>query len=252
MFSVKQPDFSANRILLEGAYNVRDVGGYSTCDGRFTRPNTLFRADSLHALTINDQETLNELGIRTIIDLRRPHEIERFPNMLAQSEFINYLNIPFYHGWRELFSEEKRPRSLAELYIAILDNCHDTIWQVLTAVAEPANYPLIVHCQVGKDRTGLLIALLLWSANVPEHIIVADYALSNSYLQPVLNGYRQKAVQYGYGQKYFDHILKSPPDAMRQTLLHLHQEYGSVANYLRIVGLDDFQLKALKEILVFP
>lgn len=252
MPEVIRPDFSANRIRLEGAYNVREVGGYSTRDGRFTRSGNLFRADSLHALTLADQQTINKLGIRTIIDLRHPQEARRYPNILARSEFINYLNIPFYHGWRDLFPEGQRPRSLAELYTTILDNCHETIWRVLTAVANPKNYPLLVHCQVGKDRTGMLIALLLWAANVPEAVIVADYALSNSYLQPILNDYRQQAVARGYHQGNFKQLLQSPPRAMQITLHHLHQKYGSVNNYLRIVGLDDDQLRTLRHILVFP
>lgn len=246
-----QLNYSTNRIKLEGAYNVREVGGYSTEDGRFTRPGTLFRADSLHALTLADQKTINELGIRTIIDLRHPSETKRYPNILAQSEFIKYLNIPFYHGWRDLFPQGQMPRTLAELYTTILDNCHESIWQVLTAVANPANYPLMVHCQVGKDRTGMLIALLLWAANVSEDVIVADYALSNSYLKPIVNEFQQTSAN-GMTQEHYDQILKSPPEAMRQTLHHLHKKYGSVNNYLRIVGLDDVQLRSLQKILVFP
>ncbi len=252
MLKVRCPDFSSNRIQLEGAYNVREVGGYSTRDGRFTKPGILFRADSLHALTLADQQTINNLGIGTIIDLRHPQETRRYPNIFAQSEFINYLNIPFYHGWRDLFPQGQRPRSLTELYTTILDNCHETIWQVLTAVANPQNYPLLVHCQVGKDRTGMLIALLLWAVNVPEEVIVADYALSSSYLQPILNDYRQQATARGYHQRYFQQLLKSPPKAMQNTLHHLHHKYSSVTNYLRIVGLDEDQLRTLRHILVFP
>ena len=252
MLKELHPNYFANRIKLEGAYNVREVGGYYTQDGRYTRPGTLYRADSLHALTLTDKKTIAELGIRTIIDLRHPRETIKFPNILAQSEFINYLNIPFYHGWRDLFPKDQPPRTLAELYIAILDHCHESIWKVLTAVANPDNYPLMVHCQVGKDRTGMLIALLLWAANVPEEVIVADYALSNSYLRPVLNHFRQQAINSGFNAGYYDNVLKSPPQAMQATLHHLHVKYGSIDNYLRIVGLNDIQLQTLRLILVFP
>lgn len=237
--------------MLEGAYNVRDMGGYMTGDGRVLRHHTLFRADSLHALTTNDQQTLFNLGIRTIIDLRHPKEAVLYPNVFARSERITYLNIPFYAGWRTLFPQGTMPESLTHLYTAVLDNCHPSIQQVLTAVANPRHYPLLVHCQIGKDRTGLLIALLMGLLGVPFRSIAADYAVSYDYLQPILHQYRQEAASNGRSPAQFEQLLQARPESIIDTLCHLQYTYGGFANYFHKLGLADSQLDAIRRILTF-
>ncbi len=240
-----------NRIMLEGAYNVRDMGGYMTGDGRVLRHHILYRADSLHALTANDQQTVFNLGIRTIIDLRHPKEAVLYPNVFARSEQITYLNIPFYAGWRSLFPQGSMPESLTHLYTAVLDNCHQSIQQVLTAVANPNLYPLLVHCQIGKDRTGLLIALLMGLLGVAFKSIAADYAASYDYLQPIMHQYRQEAVWNGRNPAQFEQLLQARPESIVDTLCHLQYTYGSFANYFHKLGLTDHQLDAIRCILTF-
>lgn len=242
-------DVTLKRVRLEGAYNVRDIGGYVTADGRVVRPNMLFRSDSLHALTAADQEKLQSLGIRTIIDLRHPKEIKNYPNLFAQAPGIRYLNLPFYHGWRSLFPDGLRPNGLAHLYTTVLDNCQETIAPVMTAVTTPQNYPLLIHCQVGKDRTGMVVALLLSLLKVPEETIVADYALSHGYLQPVLEKYRQIARANRYNMDEFEQILLSPPQEMARTLHHLRQCYGSPEKYIVQLGLKPARLHRLRRFL---
>lgn len=241
--------FASNRIMLEGAYNVREMGGYMTGDGRLLRHHTLYRADSLHALTPDDQQSLLNLGIRTILDLRHPKEAALYPNVFARSPQITYLNIPFYAGWRSLFPQGTLPASLTHLYTAVLDNCHTTIHQVLTAVANPRHYPLLVHCQIGKDRTGLLIALLMGLVGVPFKTIAADYAVSYDYLQPILHQYRQQAQQHGRDASLFEQILQSRPKSITDTLCHLQFTYGSFANYFHTLGLTTGQQDAIRHTL---
>jgi protein-tyrosine phosphatase len=240
---------AVNHVLLEGAYNVRDVGGYMTNDGRVLRHRTLFRADSLHALTETDRHTLLDLGIRTIIDLRHPQETTRYPNVFAGSGQVTYLNIPFYQGWRSLFPEGTMPTNLTHLYTAVLDNCHHSINQVLTAVSNPHYYPLLVHCQIGKDRTGMLVALLLGLLGVPFKAIAADYAVSYDYLQPILDYYRQQAQSDGRNPFQFEQILQSKPESIIDTLCHLQYTYGSFAAYFQAVGLSSDQLDTIRHIL---
>lgn len=246
-----QPDtFTPNRIHLSGAVNVRDVGGYPTMDGRFIRPNTLIRADSLHALTPADRDKLVAYGIRTLIDLRHPKETSAYPNCMAADSRVRYVNQPLYPGWRSLFPAGTQPESVAHLYTRILDSCHADMGQVFTAVTRRDLFPLLVHCQVGKDRTGLFVALLLGLAGVPREIIVADYALSQRCLEPLTTQYAREAEELGRSRVLFDMLMTSPPEAMCATLDHLQQQYGGAAAYLRTIGLSDEDLARLRHQLI--
>src|SRR4051794_38848464 len=105
---MSQLDLPVRRIELEGCYNLRDIGGYATGDGRLTRWGNVFRADGLHRLPTASQEKLLGYGIRTIIDLRRPAELKTSPNVLAGSTTLTYLNI-------SLNEDEKRVLSMPSL-----------------------------------------------------------------------------------------------------------------------------------------
>src|SRR4051794_11067420 len=90
---MNQTELPVRRIEMDGCYNLRDIGGYSTSDGRLTRWGTVFRADGLHRLPPASQEKLLGYAIRTIIDLRRPAELAISPNVFATSTALTYLNI---------------------------------------------------------------------------------------------------------------------------------------------------------------
>lgn len=237
-------------MQLEGAYNVRHVGGYVTKDGRLTRPNLFFRSDSLHRLTAADQQQLLDSGLRTIIDLRRQTEVESQPNVFANSTVVNYRHLPLYNDWSEVVDDGRRLQGLAHLYQLILDYCHETICRVVAAIADPQTLPVLIHCAVGKDRTGIITALLLGATNVLEETIVADYALSYDYLTPLINEFRREAVRNGFDMDLYETFLRSPPQAMRQTLDHLSNNYGGVRAYLKTIGLRETQLVTLANQLV--
>ncbi|MCA9920749.1 MAG: tyrosine-protein phosphatase [Anaerolineales bacterium] len=239
-------DTIPHRLPLQGAYNVRDVGGYVTKDGRFLKPRTLIRADSLHNLTPADQQYLLDYGVRTIIDLRRSTEIEADPNVFADSTAVHYQNLPLHNGWKFIL-ENNRPDNLSHLYCSILDNAPKTIHAVMTAVSTPNAFPLIVHCQIGKDRTGVLMALLLGVVGVPDETIIADYAYSRDFLDPILEKYRLKIREQGGDISLFDMLTQSPPEAMADTLAHLKNTYGGIRPYLlHHIGLTDFQLDTVQ------
>lgn len=238
------------RLPLQGAYNVRDVGGYATKDGRFLKRRTLIRADSLHNLTPTDQQLLLDYGIRTIIDLRRADEINPDPNIFAGSTAVTYHNLPLHNGWHTIL-ENNRPDSLSHLYCSILDNAPETIHAVMTAVSNPNAYPLIVHCQVGKDRTGILIALLLGLVGVPDETIIADYAVSRNCLEPIVEEYRIKIRHQGRDVSLFDTLIQSPPEAMANMLAHLDEKYGGIRPYLlHHIGLTNAQLDSIQSQLI--
>jgi protein-tyrosine phosphatase len=241
--SIEMPQ---RRIILEGCYNLRDTGGYATADGRTTRWGVLLRADGLHRLPKTSQERLLAHPIRTIIDLRRPHELEESPNVFASSGEVDYLNISLV----EDPSEARTLPSLEELYKRMLDNSQPQIKQLFETLSTPGRFPVLIHCTAGKDRTGLVVALLLALANVPDETIAADYALSAEYLSPLFVELRHKIKQTGQDLAQFEKLLASRPEMMLETLDYLNHRYGGARQYLSELGLNENLLAFLQNSLV--
>jgi protein-tyrosine phosphatase len=246
------PAAPARHLPLGGTYNVRDVGGYTTHDGRTIRWRTLFRADSLHRLAEDGQAHLIEAGLQTIVDLRRDDELALAPNVLATSDRVRYVWISLApnptngEGRREL-----APDSLARTYRAIVDGRWTELREVLTALARPGAFPALVHCTAGKDRTGIVVALLLALAGVDHATIAEDYALSAAYLtDEFFADARVRAEAAGHDWEQYRNLLGCPADLMLATLADLDARFGGVEAYLRQIGLADDQIDALRSALV--
>lgn len=234
-------------LILSGAYNVRDIGGYATADGRTTRWRTLIRADSPHRLAPEAQRELLDLGLRTIIDLRRPAEIAQFPNLLATAPGLRYLQVALDSQAPE---EQATFPTLPEIYRAILDGAAAQLGQIVATLAAPSALPGLVHCQVGKDRTGLVIALILGAVGVPPETIIADYALSEAQLAGEFAArFEQRLRADGIPWEPYRALLVSPPNFMHDVLAYLDTEHGGPVGYLRAAGVRDYHLAALRDAL---
>jgi protein-tyrosine phosphatase len=215
-------------LVLDGARNVRDVGGYWTEDGRRTRWRTLLRADSLHRLTGAAQSELVDYGVRSVVDLRRPAEAAAAPSAFGGVQSVRYVQLPM--GSEPLLTAvDPVPRSLFETYRLGLEQRAEPIRQVLAFLTEPGTLPAVVHCTAGRDRTGLVIALALAVAGVPPRTIAHDYALSRRYLG--------------------DEPEHCSSAVMLQTLAWIDNQHGGANAYLRRAGLRPDQLGALREAL---
>ncbi|MCU0494157.1 MAG: tyrosine-protein phosphatase [Chloroflexaceae bacterium] len=240
-----------NRHLpLEGSYNLRDVGGYPTRDGGLIRWRTLLRADSLHALTPGAQAALLDYGLRTIVDLRRPAELRQQPNVFAASERVAYRHMPIFDDQSRLVTAAVLQPDLVTVYRLTLDNCQPQVRTVLEVAAQPETPPLLIHCTAGKDRTGLLIALLLGIAGVNDDMIAADYALTTRYLQPLLEQLRAQRQQEGVDMAVYERLLLSEPEHMAETLAYLNKQYGGVMGYAAAIGLSTDQCERIRHNLV--
>lgn len=238
----------ARHLQLAGTYNVRDTGGYATADGGATRWRTLLRGDSLHRLTAAGQAELIAAGLRTVVDLRRDSELAQAPNVFAASEQVRYHNIPLLDGASE---PAAMPRALGDIYVRILEASHAPIRAVFAALAETDAFPALVHCTAGKDRTGLIVALLLGNAGVPAATIVADYALSESYLAGgFVAELRERVTAAGGDWAALEPLLGSPEELMLQTLASIEGRYGGIPQYLRAIGVPDAHLDAARSALV--
>jgi protein-tyrosine phosphatase len=234
------------RLAWEGSFNARDLGGYATASGGFTRVGRLVRTDTLERLTEAGQAAVIAYGVRTIIDLRLPVELEAGPNPFAsrQNAGIAYLH-------HSLIDPEQRQEiansaNLSEHYRHNLNVSGARIAAILEAIADAREGAVLFHCQGGQDRTGLISAFLLDIAGVPEETIVADYTLTmecmrEGVLEFLENGPGERAER--------EQILKffSPhPEVMIDTLAFLHHEYGGPSAYLRQVGVSDSTIDLLR------
>ena len=232
-------------LKFAGTYNFRDVGGYPARNGGTIRWRTLFRSDSPHRLCEADRASLIGCGLRTAIDLRQTEELDEAPNAFAASAQITYRHLPLMSDAPSM--PEALP-ALVEIYRSILDDRGEQVGATLAALAAPGALPAVVNCTAGKDRTGVIVALVLGLAGVPEETIVADYALSGTYLAGVyLEEARQRAEARGFS---YDLQVLCEPDFMRSTLAHLKKRYGGIEAYVRATGLGDAEINQLRRAVV--
>lgn len=238
-------------IALEGAYNVRDIGGYPTHDGRQTRWRTLLRADSLHRLTPTAQRQLLDYGLGQVVDLRYSGEVSASPNPFAASEAVRYHNIPLFQPppANPTAATPPPPPSLDGLYRMILDYFPGQIKGVMENLLTHNGSAALVHCSAGKDRTGVIVALLLDNAGVPHEHIVHDYALTGGYLAPIMDDLRQGRPPTLTVEQY-EKMLACEPEYMQITLDYLTVQFGGSSAYLRHIGLSDTQVQSLHDWLV--
>lgn len=240
------PDKLQRHLALEKSYNIRDIGGYPTMDGSTTRWRTVLRADSLNHLSPESQSALLDYPIRTIIDLRRSSELRKAPDIFADVRSVRYLNISLLEDERQV----RNAGSLLALYRFMLEHCQEQIRRILRLLATEDAFPCLIHCTSGKDRTGLIIALLLSISNVPIHTIANDYALSQSYLAPHFALLRVQLAQDGHDVQRLEWLTPALPETMQATLAYLEEKYGNVQAYLQTLGLTDEHLESLRSSLV--
>jgi protein-tyrosine phosphatase len=242
-------------LAWDACYNARDVGGYPTVDGRRTRRRALVRSDDLYRLTPEGQAALREYGVRTVIDLRLAHELQRDPNPFAEQQggdgVPRYLNRPL-HDLDSVAAIEAAEPTHGE-YIVILEKNKGLVGAAIKAVAASlADGGVLVHCHGGKDRTGIVVALILSLVGVPREIIAEDYALSEACLEPSFSAWleEQRRVQGRLVERPL--WMFSPPEKMLSMLDYLDREYGGVEGYLEAVGVTQQEMAAIRTHLIAP
>ncbi|MET7297778.1 tyrosine-protein phosphatase [Embleya sp. NPDC005575] len=161
-------------------HNFRDLGGYRTADDRTVRWGVLYRSDSLGKLEGTDWETFLALDIRTVIDLRYPQEIA-YRGRVPIDASLTYHNLSIEHRPynQPALAEDVPPGPyLAARFAEVAEDGVREIREALALIAAADNAPLVFHCASGKDRTGLIAALVLALLGVGDEDIVADFALT--------------------------------------------------------------------------
>jgi protein tyrosine/serine phosphatase len=232
-------------LTWEGCLNVRDVGGYATEDGARIRWRTLLRADNLCGLTQVGRDALVSHGVRTIVDLRGISDPDSGTHPFgpdgSHAGTVGYWHWPIRDpADLELQQAFLATTTLVETYVLNVNRCGPRIAAIARAFAEAPDGGFLVHCHVGKDRTGLVIGLLLALAGVPRETIVADYALSEENLRPLYDARRAAGRDENWD------AWRSAPETMRALLDHLDQAYGGPRAYLAAAGLTDHELARVR------
>jgi len=230
------------RVLLEGAVNFRDIGGYRTQDGRQVQWGKVFRADGLSRLTDNDHRLMKHMGIRRIIDFRTPAEIKSSPDRLPGDGSMSHVNLAVSHGPIDFVEALKRlkkgdstwltPDFMVNGYVNNIDNFAHVWGGVINEVALSDGDPVVFHCTGGKDRTGTCAALILLSLGVPEETVIDDHQLSNIYIADLLPAVYASIASYGVDPDIVFPYLTAPRNCILAVLDHIRDKYGSAANYL--------------------
>jgi protein-tyrosine phosphatase len=237
-------------LAWEGCLNARDLGGYATEDGRETRWGTVVRSDCPAALTEAGRAALADYGVRAIVDLRLPAELADNPNPFAEpgDHGIVYTNVSFIDP---AAAPPDAVSTLAEDYLQMLDRYRLGVAEALAAIARAPDGAVLVHCAAGKDRTGLISALLLGLVDVPAETIAADYAMTAELLRPRERRWLEGLPPEERAEREAMLARYAPTaEVMLEVLEGLGERHGGVEPYLRSTGLGQDDLDRLRDRLV--
>ena len=229
----------------DGCRNARDLGGYPTRDGAETRWGAIVRSDNLAPLTPAGRDALVAYGVRTIVDLRRPREVAQFPNPFAEPgpHRIAYAHLPFEDPENDPPGE---PESLIAIYRFMMDTYAPRVGAIMTAIARAPAGGVLIHCVGGKDRTGLISAMLLDLAGVDRQTIGEDYALTTECLRPREEAWLASDPQERAERERLLKKFEARAEVMIESLDHLDGRYGGVEPYLTASGVSPDAIMALR------
>lgn len=239
----KNTDIAAH-IPFDGLINARHLGGYPTVGGALTLEKAFVRCENPENLTPEDLDRLCRFGIRTAIDLRSPEEVQGAPNPMTSDSRFTYRNIP-------VFSTDASPEALTksgipmgDLYIYMLDHCRSSFQKIFTEILNTEG-GVLFHCTAGKDRTGVLSALLLLLAGVDEETVTQEYCYTQVLLAPLVEKLKS-TVPEGSSPEYIREMLAARPEFIQAAIRYVKETYGSAEGYLSALGFRPEQIDALR------
>jgi protein-tyrosine phosphatase len=227
--------------------NFRDLGGYVGLDGRTIKWRHLFRADGLSHLTSRDHQVVRQLGVATVIDLRTDDEVGR-DRFDAEATPVTYHHAPLLKATRTSEDFDAAPFLLTDTYTTMLADAGHEIRLAVEVIAAEDNHPVIFHCAAGKDRTGVLAALLLGLLGVDDETIVADYALTERAMGALrdlliqrMPEQAERLVELG------DRVMSAEASNMVQLLGVIEERWGSIPAYAASIGISEATIESLRD-----
>ncbi len=248
------------RIEFEGSFNFRDLGGWQTADGRVVRWRRLFRADSVHLLTPADVGRARaELGLRTIMDLRNEMEIEAYgAGLLAESE-VSRIHLPITSRPREAvvvdgasatLSTLRSPDEMLGVYLGMLEVSSDLIVAAVDALAGEDGLPAVFFCTAGKDRTGVLSAVVLGALGVRDADLIEDYFLTREAIEQIIGRLASHPDSPDMYRELPPVHFAPYEETMERFIAEVRGRYGSFGGYLVEKGLSDSTLEQFRSALL--
>jgi protein-tyrosine phosphatase len=244
-------------INFEGILNFRDLGGYKARGGKTIAWRRVYRSGEMHHMTGRDTVRLKEgIKLNSIIDLRSVHTIQNLGVESFNELGAKYYNIPLTIISKDDIENKQDPlwkyKNSREIYYHLLrlQQYGQKIIEALEVIARPENYPLVLHCNAGKDRSGILAAVLFSALGVADEDIIADYALTDQSMKAFIDRWNNDPETAEVHKNLPEYHLKAMPESMVLFLAALKKEYGSTEGYLKAQDADPSLVKRLEKALL--
>jgi len=253
-------------VPVEGVINFRDFGALQTDDSNlFIKQKYLFRSGELTRLSENGKDALRKLGVKAVFDLRTKAEVERYKSTTPAIEGIQVVHAPVFEkdeidhlglaAFLQNF-EANEQGAFASTYARTLESGGPAFETILKHLRDKPDEPCLVHCTAGKDRTGVLVALVLMLLGARDEDIIKDYALSTIGLQPAAALFIARWQQDPVFRDNWQGALNmgsAKAETMQATLKMIREKYGGAEAYFkRYTSLSDDDLVQIRKNLLVP
>jgi protein-tyrosine phosphatase len=235
-------------VDFDTVFNFRDLGGYRTVDGHSLRWGTLYRADGLYRISPEDLDRLGSLGLATVLDLRTERERRERGRFPIEAHPVEYHHLPLLgRTWDEVgLVADGTGAFFAARYLEMLEEGASSIATAIELLARPEVYPVVMHCSAGKDRTGVLTAVVLALVGVDDDTIALDYCLSGPAVVAMVRWLREHRPELITGSFEPEAETEAPRETMRLLLDGVRERYGSMVGYAHQIGVEHSTLDALR------
>ena len=264
---------SYDRVIdLKGTSNTRDIGGYQTGDQRFLRSGQIIRSENLSRLTASDFRKLEEIGVKTVIDLRTDKEHDKAPTVWLGDNPPRFFHFPIgdaNNEWfsaqrkmmsRNKFTEEQAMEHMAEGYRMIVNEGPASYEKLMALVLDQSNWPVLIHCNAGKDRAGVAVTLILEAIGVDRATIMEEFLLTNEISRTkekavFLSKESRKSssgkrVSRGPSASAWFPIVGVQAEMLEAFYASVDEQHGSMDAFLAEIGVDQDARRALSASLI--
>lgn len=234
---------------FDGLLNARELGGMPLRGGKVFATGLAIRSDSPSDLTHEQALAIRDHGVTQVLDLRSEAEVKAYGNAFMDLEGVKFKNIPLFLGnpddKEDPTMEFLKTHKLGDFYLLILEQLGDRVCEVLRAIKDNEGITLY-HCAHGKDRTGVISAILYLLAGASYENIIKNYACSYTYMKPILDPLIARDL--APGGRNMAHVLRSDAENMEIFLNYVDSEYnGKIENFLMNHGMSANEIEELKK-----